>query len=79
MRQSDPSAIRVFVQSAAGIVRKWFIGRHDASMLNARMTQASRILLWLILAALAAWVTYLGFRGYLSAELLFNFSNSFSC
>jgi len=48
-------------------------------MLNARMTQARRILLWLMLVALAAWVTYLGFRGYLSPELLFNFSNAFSC
>lgn len=48
-------------------------------MLNTRMTQARRILVWLILVALAAWVTYLGFRGYLSPELLFNFSNAFSC
>jgi hypothetical protein len=48
-------------------------------MINARMTQARRILLWLMLAALAAWVTYLAFRGYLTAELLFNFSNAFSC
>lgn len=48
-------------------------------MLNARTTQASRILLWVILAALAAWVAYLGFRGYFSPELLFNFSNVFTC
>ena len=48
-------------------------------MLNARMSQAKRIALWVMLAALAAWVTYLGFRGYLSPELLFNFSNIFSC
>ncbi|HKA39254.1 MAG TPA: hypothetical protein VKD25_05775 [Burkholderiales bacterium] len=48
-------------------------------MLNARMTQARRILVWLMLVALAAWVTYLGFRGYFSAEMLFNFSNMFSC
>jgi hypothetical protein len=48
-------------------------------MLGARMSQAKRILLWVILAALALWVTYLGFRGYLSPELLFNFSNAFSC
>ena len=48
-------------------------------MLNARMTQAKRILLWLMLAALAALVAYFGLRAYLSPELLFNFSNSFTC
>jgi hypothetical protein len=48
-------------------------------MLNVRITQAKRILLWLILIVLAALVTYLGIRGYLSPELLFNFSNSFYC
>jgi len=48
-------------------------------MLNARMTQAKRILLWLMLAAFAALVAYFALRGYLSPELLFNFSNTFSC
>jgi len=43
------------------------------------MTQARRILVWMLLAALAAIVSYLGFRGYLSPELLINFSNSFYC
>jgi cytochrome c oxidase subunit IV len=43
------------------------------------MTQAKRILLWLMLAALAALVAYFGMRGYLSAELLFNFSSGFTC
>jgi hypothetical protein len=43
------------------------------------MTQSRRILVWAILAALAALVTYLGFRSYLSAEMLFNFGNSFYC
>jgi len=33
----------------------------------------------MLLAALAAIVSYLGFRGYLSPELLINFSNSFYC
>jgi hypothetical protein len=32
-----------------------------------------------MLAVLAALLVYFGFRGYLSAELLFNFANSFSC
>ena len=48
-------------------------------MLSARMTQAKRILLWLMLTILAALITYLGIRGYLSPELLFNFSNAFHC
>lgn len=48
-------------------------------MLNARITQAKRILLWLMLTVLAALITYLGIRGYLTAELLFNFSNAFYC
>ncbi len=48
-------------------------------MLSARMTQAKRILLWLILTVLAALITYLGIRGYLTPELLFNFSNAFNC
>ena len=43
------------------------------------MTQARKILVWLLLAALAAIVSYLGFRGYLSPELLINYSNSFYC
>jgi hypothetical protein len=48
-------------------------------MLDARMTQWKRILLWLVLLALAALVTYFGIRSYLSPEMLFNFANSFSC
>jgi hypothetical protein len=48
-------------------------------MLNVRITQVQRVLLWLVLIALAALVTYLGIRGYFSPEMLFNFSNSFYC
>jgi len=48
-------------------------------MLDVRITQWKRFLLWLMLAALAALMTYFGVRGYLSPELLFSFSNSFSC
>ena len=43
------------------------------------MTQTRRILMWLMLVALASLVSYIGFRGYLSPELLFNFANSFYC
>ena len=48
-------------------------------MLDLRMTQPKRVLLWLMLAVLAAILVYFGFRGYFSPELLLNFSNSFSC
>lgn len=48
-------------------------------MLNVGMTQTTRILMWVMLIALAALVTYFGFRGYVSAEMLFNFGNSFYC
>jgi hypothetical protein len=48
-------------------------------MLDVRMTQARRILLSLMLVALAALIAYLGFRGYFSPELLFDFSNAFFC
>ncbi len=53
--------------------------RRVPTMLNVRITQAKRALLWLMLIALAVLVTYFGIRGYLSPELLFNFSNSFYC
>ena len=48
-------------------------------MLNVRMTEWKRVLLWLVLIALAAAVTYFGIRGYLSPELLFGFSSNFNC
>lgn len=48
-------------------------------MLELRVTQPRRVLLWLMLAVLAALLAYFGFQGYFSPELLFNFSNSFSC
>jgi hypothetical protein len=43
------------------------------------MTQSSRILAWAMLATLAALVAYYVFRGYVSADMLFNFANSFYC
>ena len=48
-------------------------------MLEVRMTQAKRVLLWVLLAVLAALVATIAFRGYFSTDLLFNFSNSFWC
>jgi hypothetical protein len=48
-------------------------------MLNVRLNDGKRALLWLILATLAAVLAYFAFRGYFSAEFLMNFSNAFSC
>lgn len=48
-------------------------------MLDARITQWKRILLWLVVLVLTALVTYFGIRGYLTTEMLFNFANYFSC
>lgn len=44
------------------------------------MTQTQRRLMkWLLLVALAALVSTIGVRSYLSPELLFGFANSFTC
>lgn len=46
----------------------------------AAMTQTqTKMLVWIVLATLAALMTYATFRGYLSPELLLGFANSFSC
>ena len=42
-------------------------------------TMGRRMVVWMILATLAAVVAYLAFRGYLSTDLLLNFSNVYSC
>jgi hypothetical protein len=43
------------------------------------MTQSRRILMWAILAALAVFISYFSFRGYLGAEFLIGFANSLYC
>lgn len=48
-------------------------------MLEIRTSQWKRVALWLILAVLAALVAVVAVRGYLSPEMLFGFSNSFTC
>jgi hypothetical protein len=40
---------------------------------------ARRAIAWVVLSLLAATVAWLGFRGYLSPELLFHFANSLYC
>ena len=39
----------------------------------------TRLLVWILLSALAVMVTYAAFRGYLGAEFLIGFANTFSC
>ena len=48
-------------------------------MLNAGTTAGRRVIVWMILAMLAALVTWFAFRGYFTAELLLNFSSAFNC
>ena len=43
------------------------------------MIQTRKILVWAMLAVLAALVAYFSFRGYMSADMLFNFGNLFYC
>lgn len=39
----------------------------------------NRVLVWIVLAILAACLTFATFRGYLNPELLLGFANTFSC
>ena len=48
-------------------------------MLNARMSESRRVALWIVLGALAALLSYVAFRGYLSPDFLIGFANSFRC
>ncbi len=42
-------------------------------------TVQRKMLVWLLLSVLAALVSYVAFRGYLSPDFLHGFANSFSC
>jgi hypothetical protein len=55
------------------------IGRTGTHPVIRETPQIRRILRWLLIAALAALISYYSFRSYLSPELLFNFANSFTC
>lgn len=43
------------------------------------MIPIRKLLIWALLALLAAAVSYVGFRGYLRPEFLFDFANTFVC
>ena len=43
------------------------------------VTETRKAIMWLLLAALAALVSYWSFRGYLAAEFLIGFANSLYC
>lgn len=43
------------------------------------MTQMHKPWLWALLAAATALLAYVGFRGYLTPELLFLFANHLIC
>lgn len=41
--------------------------------------QTRRPLVWLLLAILLAYITYLSFRAYLGPDFLIGYANMFSC
>ena len=43
------------------------------------VSQTRKAMIWMLLAALAALVSYWSFRGYLAAEFLIGFANSLYC
>jgi len=43
------------------------------------LSQTRRAVIWTIMAVIVGLLCFLGFRGYLTAEMLFNFANSFYC
>ncbi len=47
--------------------------------ISTMMQNQSKLLVWFLLAALAAALTFVTFRAYLSPELLLGFANTFSC
>jgi hypothetical protein len=42
-------------------------------------SQTRRALIWAVMAALVGLLCVMGFRGYLSSEMLLNFANMFYC
>jgi hypothetical protein len=52
---------------------------HPAAGRIAMTENQRKMLVWILLSALAASISYAAFRGYFSPELLLGFANSFSC
>ena len=43
------------------------------------LSQTRRALIWAAMAVIIALLCFVGFRGYLSTEMLLNFANAFYC
>lgn len=56
------------------------IATHKVSAIGMdTLTTTQRAMIWIALALLVALLCVVGFRGYLSSEMLFNFANRFYC
>ena len=44
-----------------------------------QLSQTSRAVIWAVMALIVGVLCFMGFRGYLSAEMLFNFADAFYC
>ena len=44
-----------------------------------QLSPTSRAVIWTVMAGIVALLCLLGFRGYLSTEMLLNFANAFYC
>jgi hypothetical protein len=54
-------------------------GRTAENQTMVHLSQTRRALIWAVMAALVGLLCVLGFRGYLSSEMLLNFANMFYC
>ena len=43
------------------------------------LSQTRRAAIWAVMAVIVAVLCFMGFRGYLSTEMLLNFANAFYC
>lgn len=61
-------------------LRQWSNGTNlERANWRPAVTQVQKIMMWLLLMALAALVSYFSFRGYLSPEFLIGFANLLYC
>ena len=68
------------VQSKQHPGKLWNTVRNRARPLDAAMTYPQKkMLMWMLISMIAALVAYTTFRGYLNADLLLGFANTFSC